>query len=146
MEGSQLLLWSAAIGAGAAFGTMLIALAALGVALRQIRSSREVEAQNAYEGYHHLSLQYPRYAYGAIDVAAADGAELDAYCLYVLSMLLTVERVLTLFPHDRHWRAALIDDVSRHRALLASEKFRPHKASLDPRVARLVDQAAQASG
>ena len=145
MENSELLVWSAVVGAGAALGTTLVAGAALVVALRQIRSSREVEAQNAYEGYHHLSLQYPRYAYGLIDIATADAAELDAYCLYVLSMLLTVERVLTLFPGDRHWRAALIDDVSRHRALLTSDIFRRHKLSLDPQVARLVDQVTQSS-
>ena len=116
-----------------------IALAGVIMAMRQLRISREMRAQDAYEAYHHLGLQYPELGTGLLDSARASELDRRRYVWFVLSMLLTVERILTLFPRDRHWRSALEDDIRTHAKLIGSTEFAPHRESLDPKVVKLID-------
>jgi hypothetical protein len=120
--------------------TTLIALIALLFARHQIRISREIDALNAYEKLHHLCLQYPKFAVGYSIEAEQDASELSQYFTFVMSTLLTIERILVLFPKDQAWRAAFVDDLKRHENFLGSEKFRPYRASLSPKLLALIDR------
>lgn len=126
---------------GLLVSTVATAVAIVGVimAMRQIQISREMRAQDAYETYHHLGLQHADLGTGLMDPQSATEADRRRYTWFVLSMLLTVERILTLFPNDKHWRAALDDDIITHAKLISSPEFAPHRASLDPKVVKLID-------
>lgn len=120
--------------------TGLIAVVGLLLAAQQIHVSRELAAQTAYEAYHHLGLAHPTLATGNYDFQVAANDDREKYRWFVLSMLLTVERVLALFPNDRHWKAALQDDILIHHKFIASTYFGPHWESLDPRVKALAEE------
>ncbi len=124
------------------FGLLIAAVIALFVAGKQIRVARETEAINAYEKYHHVSLEYPRLANG-FDHAASTPEEYTQYEFYVMCMLLTIERVMTLFPDDREWSAAFLDDVRRHQKFFCSNRFAQHIDSLDSKVVHFIECAAR---
>jgi len=125
----------------AAVATAIVAIAGLFVAMRQIRSSREVEALNAYEKYHHLCLEYPEFGTGDFDWASAEPVERRRYFVFVLSVLLTIERILVLFPRDRVWRAAFLDDLDCHERFLRSDEFVMYQPAIDKAVLRLVEES-----
>lgn len=119
--------------------TALIALVALFFARHQIRMSREIDALNAYEKLHHLCLQFPEFAVGYSIDAETSASKQSQYFTFVMSTLLTIERILVLFPKDPAWRAAFVDDLNRHMAFLRSDKFAPYRASLSPELLALID-------
>lgn len=120
--------------------TALIALFALFFARQQIRISREIDALNAYEKHHHLCLQYPEFCSGHFFETGKSPAAQSQYFTFVMSTLLTIERILVLFPKDKAWRAAFVDDLKRHEAFLRSEMFGPRRASLSPELLALIDR------
>lgn len=132
--------------AAAGLGTFAIAALALLVGARQLGTAREMEALNAYEKYHHLTLDHPDLAAGNFDITAASQDERRRYVTYVLSMLLTLERVMVLFPRDRKWRAAFEDDLLPHQRFLCAEEFLWHRESLSPLVERFIARTAQKHG
>lgn len=119
--------------------TALFAVVGLLVALRQLRASREMNAQTAYEEYHHLVLQHSEIGVGLFNYDTASDIEKHKYRWFILSMLLTVERILTLFPRDKNWRSALEQDIVIHAPFLMSPAFAVHRESLDSRVCKLID-------
>lgn len=124
--------------AAASIVTACVATIGLILAWRQISVSREVAAQTAYEAYHHLAILHPALGAGQIDFNSVAEEDRERYRWFVLSMLLTVERILALFPNDRYWRAALEDDIRIHKTFISSESFASHLGSLDPSVIRLI--------
>ena len=126
--------------AGASFGTFLIALAALWLAHKQIRRTREIAAYDAYEAFHHFALQYPEFGTGVFDFATASELDRRRYEYFVMSVLLTIERVLQLFPNEASWKAAVTDDVETHLAFIVSPHFTPLRANLDGKVITLIDE------
>ncbi|CAN0481388.1 unnamed protein product, partial [Phaeothamnion confervicola] len=106
--------------------TALAAFCGLLIAWRQIGVSRQVAAQNAYEAYHHVVIASPQLGRGTFDFSRAKGDDRERYRWFVLSMLLTVERILTLFPKDKQWAVALEQDIILHHRFIESEWFEPH--------------------
>lgn len=121
--------------------TFCVAVVALLVAMHQIRVSREIAAYDAYEEYHHFILQHPELGAGGFHYESAESDDRRRYEVFVMSMLLTAERVLALFPRSADWRAALLDDINLHLEFIASEAFQPLRACLNPKVDRLIDEA-----
>lgn len=118
--------------------TAIVAIVALFIARRQIRTTHEVEALNAYEKYHHLCLQYPEYGCGAFDYERSRGLERRQYVTFALSMLLTVERILMLFPKNDLWRQSFFDDFAQHESFLRSQEFQSFEPSLQPELRELI--------
>ncbi len=125
--------------------TMLIAIVALFIARKQIRSTREVEALNAYEKYHHLCLLYPELGCGEFDYANSSIEERRRYITFALSMLLTVERILVLFPRNKVWRASFFDDFAQHEAFLRSSDFDEFRPTMDRGLLKLIDSFLRSS-
>jgi hypothetical protein len=130
-------------------GLLAIAGYALVVAVRQIQVNREqilvdreIEAINAYEAYHHLSIEHPELCTN-FDHASCTPEQYSQYISYVMSMLLTIERIMTLFPNDPQWASAFDDDLQMHSSFLCSEKFLRHEPSLDRRVAEFIVETAK---
>jgi hypothetical protein len=130
-----------------AFGSLIatsvaafVAVLALFIAKRQIRASREIEALNAYEKHHHLCLQYPELSSGAFEYDRSSPVDQQRYVTFLLSMLLTIERILVLFPKDAGWRAAFRDDFDRHRVFLCSRDFAKYRLTVSSDVIALIDQ------
>ena len=122
---------------------LLIALfagVALIVAVRQIKISREISALAAYENYHLLCLQYPRFAGGRLDYENSDPDELDSYIVFVLYMLMTGERIFALFPREPGWCHAIEDDIRIHRRFIASEQFREYRENQEWQIKSLIDK------
>jgi hypothetical protein len=133
-------------------GILAVAVYALIVATRQIavnreqiQVDREMEAINAYEAYHHLSIEHPELCTD-FDHTNCSPAAYSSYLSYVMSMLLTIGRIMTLFPNDQEWLAAFDDDVRMHQRFLCSKEFLRHEPSLDRRVANFIAQTASKYG
>jgi hypothetical protein len=105
----------------------LFAATALYVGYRQILISNEIAARSAYENYHLLCLQYADLSCGDVNFEKFNSVDLDRYTVFVLYMLMTGERVYTLFPHDAGWRFALEDDVRKHKKFISSPHFAAHR-------------------
>jgi len=134
--------WLSWVSALSSFGTLLVALAALVFALRQIRLSKELEALNSYESYHRLLLEYPSLGSGQVNLEAPS-IEKWKYETFVLSMLLTMERVMVLRPSDPSWEFALEDDLNAHKEFLSSKDFVPLMGTLHRDVAAFIKQTAK---
>ena len=130
------------VAAAAGLGTFVIALIAVMLASRQIRTAREIEALAAYERYHHLVLEYPDLGTGDFDYLKASGPSKRRYEVFAMSVLLTIERVLALFPNDPNWRKALEDDLLLHKSFLCSPEFGSFVQNLEPAVADFVTLTA----
>ena len=131
---------AAIVGGFSELGILIAALIGFIFALRQIRVSREIAAQDAYEAYHHFGFQYPHLSSGGFDFAAANRDDRNQYHWFVMSMLLTVEKIITLFPNDKAWRNAVEDDIAHHIEYLESNHFQTNRASLDGRVLNIIDE------
>ena len=130
------------ITAYATVGMFLLALIAVVVALRQIHVMKEVEAYNAYENYHHFILQYPELGAGGFVYNTASTQERFRYITFVMSVLLTLERVMALFRNEPDWNAAFEDDLVIHREFLCSPDFGTYIGNLNPRVAQFIQKTA----
>ena len=130
------------ISALSSLGTLIAAIAALIVAIRQIKLSKEIEAFNSYESYHRLMLEYPHLGSGQIG-SDASLVEKWQYETFVLSMLLTMERVMILRPQDPSWEIALEDDLNLHKRFLCSAEFVPLAGTLNEDVAAFIKRTAQ---
>lgn len=122
-----------------------MALHQIEVNKEQIQVDRELEAINAYAAYHQMMIDNPELS-TAFNHTSCTGEAYTQYVAYVMSMLLTIERILTLFPSDPQWAAAFEDDLQLHRQFLCSAEFVPHVASLDDRVATFIDATAKKLG
>lgn len=130
------------ITAYATVGMLALALFAVVVALRQIHVMKEVEAYNAYENYHHFILQYSQLACGNFDFAAASHEDRFRYITLVMSMLLTVGRVMALFGSQPEWDASFEDDLNLHRNFLCSPEFGNFIGTMDAKVVRFIERTA----
>jgi hypothetical protein len=126
---------------GTNMALVIVAAYALFIARNQIRVSREMEAINAYEKHHHLVIEFPQFV-SNFKFDNCNAKESVQYEYFVMSMLLTIERILSLFPHDDAWRAALIDDVRRHQSFFCSERFTQVSGSLSYDVLKLINQVS----
>jgi hypothetical protein len=131
-----------AAGAIASLGTLIAAIVALRMARDQIEIAKQSAALSAYENYHHFMLQYPDLSTGNFDYEAADGKERRRYAVFVLAMLLALERVMALLPKNPTWRAAFEDDLVAHKKFLCSAEFVPLIASINPIVAAFIADTA----
>jgi len=116
----------------------LFAGIALYVGYRQILISNEIAARSAYESYHLLCMQHPRFSAGMVDPATCSAEEQEAYTVFVLYMLMTGERIYTLFPKDRGWLFAIEEDVRNHRRFISSPLFAKHLANQEWVTAKLI--------
>jgi hypothetical protein len=98
------------------------AAAALYIGWRQVTISREISALEAYEDYHRLCIEYPEFSDGA-DVDELSEIDKKRYVSFVLFVMMTGERVYSLFPNDDSWCDSLRDDFRTHRHLLEHEVF-----------------------
>lgn len=99
---------------------------ALWIGWRQVSISREISALEAYENYHLLCLQYPKYSTGRIDFEKSKADELDSYTVFVLYTLMIGERIYSLFPNDKGWMFSIEEDIRIHRRFIASDIFSYH--------------------
>lgn len=126
-----------------ALATTILAAMGLSIAARQIQTAREIEALNGYEKYHHLCLEYPDLACADFDHEGASAVDKQRYEVFVASMLLTIERIIVLFPRDKVWRAAFDDDIGRHAKFLGSDQFKRYRPTINPEVLELIDAFPQ---
>ena len=115
-----------------------IAGIALYIGWRQVHVSRELSALEAYENYHLVTVEHPKFAGGTIDFEKASSDERECYSCYVSYALMTGERIMSLFPRDEGWVEAIKDDIRIHRAFIASDHFTPYRENQTDRMAELI--------
>jgi hypothetical protein len=118
----------------------LFAGAALVIGWRQVRISRELSALEAYEHYHLLCLQHPKFSGGAFGFEACSAQDRDSYCTFVLFALMTGERILNIFPRNESWRESIRDDIRIHRRLIRSTHFEAYKRNQVRPMSDLIDE------
>ncbi len=116
----------------------IIAGIALYIGWRQVHVSREISALEAYENYHLVSLDHPKFATGNIDFDKASAEHRECYSCYVSYALMTGERIMSLFPHDEGWVEAIKDDIRIHRSFIASDHFKSYRDNQTERMSELI--------
>ncbi|HEX8123966.1 MAG TPA: hypothetical protein VF548_00110 [Allosphingosinicella sp.] len=134
------------ISAAADVTVAIFAGVALFIGWRQVGISRELSALSAYEQYHLASLQHPQFGSGTFNTDGASEEQLSCYRVFVSFCLMTGERILSLFPTDPFWRAAIKDDVLIHARLIRSPIFQKHLENQIPLMRQLIDEAFSEEG
>jgi hypothetical protein len=111
--------------------------------LENAKLAKEMDALNAYERYHELMLAHPDLAMN-FDFLNASEKEQNRYIVFVMSMMLTVERVLVLLPNDENWEPALRDDLRMHKQFLCSPLWAHELVQcINPVVEEFIERVAE---
>lgn len=114
-------MWTKWTATFSAIATPLIALLAVLIAIRQLKSnkneSQRANAHNIYQQYLSTCLEYPDLARGKGTITKED-IRYGQYCWFISSMLFSFERVLDTQAGSQKWEMTIRKQLIRHQLFL----------------------------
>ena len=105
--------------------TPIIAVLAIGAAIKQIRTAKEESkraiAHAAYDRYLDLCFENVNFSggYDTTSTSSVDDKEHKQYLWFVSKMLFAFEQVLDVYPNDQEWSKTIKNQLKRHRSHLS---------------------------
>lgn len=116
------------------------AVYAIYYARQQIRLARETSTREAYEHYHEILLQYPKFTTGNVEFETFDDEQFEQYQTFVLYTLMIGERVYLLFPNNSGWHYSIKDDIRLHKRFIGSDRFKDNLENQDWKTMRFIEE------
>lgn len=121
--------------------TPLIAIFAVIVAIRQLKSSkiesRSSTANSIYHSYLNLCLANPELAKGKGSITKAND-NYGSYCWFISSMLFSFEKIIESVDSNEKWESTIKSQLERHKEFLKNSRT-AKSDEWDNRLKKLID-------